>query len=187
MLAMAKTNPSPPLLRSLKIQDETASMVPAVTTISPTEMPRPTLPQLDRLHQAIETSGIPRLDLAAHTAHHFCRGMYARELRVPAGYVVVGKMHASENFFLLVSGECSISTNDGIRRLRGPVLAVTKPGDKRVCFAHTDVVMFNFHTRTDEAEDIKVLEARYVVPREEEHRALEWLADANRKTLEGIR
>lgn len=177
LLTALKPNQSYPMSVKFSIQDETDSLVPAVTMMSPTEMPCPTLPQLERLHQAIETSGIPQLDLAAHTAHHFCRGMYARELRVPAGHVVVGKMHASENFFLLVSGDVTISTNDGVRRLRGPVLAVTKPGDKRVCFAHTDVIMFNFHTRADEAEDLKILEARYVVPREEEHRALEYLTE----------
>lgn len=140
-------------------------------------MPCPTLPQLDRLHRALETSDVPKLDLDAHTAHHFCRGMYARELRIPAGYVVVGKMHASENFFLLVSGEVTISTRDGMRRLTGPVLAVTKPGDKRVAYAHTDVIMFNFHTRADDAEDIEILESRYVVPQEEEHRALAYLTE----------
>lgn len=140
-------------------------------------MPTPTIAQLDRLHSALESSNAPLLDIDAHTAHHFCKGLYARELRIPAGYVVVGKMHASENFFLIMSGDVTVSTATGMRRVQGPLLAVTKPGDKRVAYAHTDTIMFNFHTRADEVEDPELLEARYIVPRAEEHRALEYLSE----------
>ena len=170
---MSRTNAN--LKRSLVVVDQTQVLVPPTPLMSPERMPSPTLAQLDRLHDAIAASGLEQLDVDAHTAHHFCKGLYARELRIPAGYVVVGKMHASENFFLIVSGDVSISTRDGIRRVQGPLLAVTKPGDKRVAFAHTDTIMFNFDTRADEVEDPKLLETRYVVPRDEEHRALEYL------------
>lgn len=97
--------------------------------------------------------------------HHFCRGLYARELFVPKGCTLVGKKHAQQNFFLLLSGEMSVSMADGsIARIRAPFLCVTQPGDKRVGYAHEDSVCINFHPNPDDEQDLNVLEARYITP-----------------------
>ena len=143
------------------------------------------LNKVQKLERSIKKE-LPCYDLEQLTAHTFCEGMYARELFIPAGAVIVGKMHAKENFFLLAMGELSMLTSDGIKVIRGPHLAVTKPGDKRVAYANTDAICYNFHLNDDDERDMQVLEQRYIVPAELE---LEWagnpaLLESGLKALE---
>lgn len=106
-----------------------------------------------------------QLNEADYTSHHFCAGMYARQLCVPKGATIVGKQHAKQNFFVLVAGEMSVSTADGsIVRIRAPFMCVTQPGDKRVGYAHEDSICINFHPNPDDETDMEVLEARYILP-----------------------
>ena len=105
-----------------------------------------------------------RLDVDALTSHHFCAGMYARELRIPAGAVMVGKVHAQQNFFVLVKGAITLATPDGPVTIRAPYMVVTQPGDKRAVFAHEDSICMNFHPNPDDEQDLAVLEQRYITP-----------------------
>lgn len=98
------------------------------------------------------------------TTHHFCAGMYARELFIPAGAVIVGKTHAVQNFFILVKGELLLASPEGPVRVRAPFMAVTQPGDKRAGLALEDSVCLNFHANPDDEQDLEVLETRYVIP-----------------------
>lgn len=143
------------------------------------------LPQKQKLEAAIKAE-LPCYDLDRLTAHHFCEGQYARELFIPQGAVIVGKMHAKENFFLLAMGELAMLTPDGVRLIRAPYLAVTKPGDKRAAYAIEDTICYNFHLNGDNERDMEALERRYIVPAELE---LEWagnvgLLEAALKALE---
>ena len=98
------------------------------------------------------------------TAHHFCGGLYARELFIPAGMTVVGKQHAQQNFFLLIQGELILATPDGPKTVHAPFMAVTQPGDKRAVYAVTDCICLNIHPNADDEQDIAVLESRYITP-----------------------
>lgn len=141
--------------------------------------PIPSLDQIQSLQNAIANE-LDCYDIEELTTHHFCEGMYARELFIPAGTVLVGKMHAKENFFVLMRGDMTILTPNGVRRVKAPFMVVTKPGDKRVGYAHEDSVTFNFHPNEDDQQDLKLLEARYIVPGDKE---LLWHEDA--KLIEG--
>jgi hypothetical protein len=132
---------------------------------------QPSLSALERIHQleaAMIREGLATFDVDAHTTHHHCKGVYTRQFLLPAGTYAVGKMHAQENMFVIVSGDVSISTDEGVMRIQAPFMCVTKPGTKRVAFAHTDTVMLNFHANPDDVQDMEVLEARYVIPHEKE-------------------
>lgn len=115
------------------------------------------------LERAIPAA-MPVYDIDKLTTHHFIPGMYARRLDVPKDGVIVGKMHASHNFFLLAKGEMTVSTDSGMRRIKAPFLAATKPGDKRVAYAHEDCVTFNFHVNPDDEQDMVLLEQRFILP-----------------------
>lgn len=130
--------------------------------------------KVQKLQQAIAEE-LPCYDVEELTSHLFCDGLYARALFIPKDTVVVGKMHAQENFFFLASGEMSITTDTEVIRIKAPFIAVTKPGSKRVGYAHTDSLTYNFHANPDNETDMKLLEARYIVPAENE---LEWRPDA---------
>lgn len=141
---------------------------------------------LDRIHELEHQIAelLPaQLDIDRVTAHHHCDGVYARQLFLPAGTIAVGKMHLEENFFLLVSGEVTMATDDGPVRLTAPFMCITKPGSKRIAYAHTDVVMLNFHANPSNERDVERLEARYVVPHDMESEMLALFTE-DRKQLE---
>jgi hypothetical protein len=128
-----------------------------------TESLPPTLDQIRALEAAIKAE-LPTYDVEALTRHHFCEGMYARELFIPAGGVIVGKTHARQNFFLLARGDLTVWTEQGMKRVRAPFMVVTQPGEKRVGYAHEDSVTLNFHANPDDCADMAVLESRYIIP-----------------------
>jgi hypothetical protein len=123
----------------------------------------PTLDHVRQLERAIR-SDLPQYDIDALTSHHFCTGMYARELFIPKGGVIVGKMHAQPNFFFLAVGEMTLWTDHGMKRVKAPFMCMTKPGDKRAGYAHEDSITFNFHSNPDDCTDLVELEARYITP-----------------------
>lgn len=92
--------------------------------------------------------------------HHFSRGVYARELRIPAGTTLTGKVHKFENLNILSQGEMSVSTENGVERVMAPFTIVSPPGTKRVAYAHTDCVWTTIHGTSE--TDLEKIEAEFV-------------------------
>jgi hypothetical protein len=123
----------------------------------------PALTIVQRLEASIRD--LPdQFDIDAHTSHHFCDGMYVRQLDVPAGVTIVGKTHASRNLFLLVKGSMWLATDDGPALIEAPFMVTTEPGTKRAGYAETDCICMNFHSNPDDERDLVVLESRYIRP-----------------------
>jgi hypothetical protein len=103
------------------------------------------------------------LDGDKMTTHHFSDGIYARQYNQIAGSLVISKIHAMENFLILLSGECVISTGDKTETLVAPHIVKTMPGMKRAVLAITDITMITFHPNPDNERDMSKLEARYII------------------------
>lgn len=112
------------------------------------------------------------------TIHHFAPGLYAREVRIPAGATVVGKIHRTEHMNILSEGEISVMTEEGVKRLKAPCTLISKSGMKRVGYAHSDVVWTTIHPT--EETDLAKLEDILIAPSFE---AL--AAPVDKKLLEG--
>jgi hypothetical protein len=91
------------------------------------------------------------------TIHHFSDGIYARELRIPAGVCIVGALHKTRHFMMVSKGRCSIATHEGSTVVEAPYIVETQPGIKRVVYAETDTVMITFHV-TNETDIEKIAE-----------------------------
>lgn len=91
------------------------------------------------------------------TEHSFGPGFYARTITIQAGATVVGKVHATEHIFMVISGDITLSTEQGMKRVQGPYQVVCQPGVKRVGHAHTETVCTNIHITNE--TDLDVLEA----------------------------
>jgi hypothetical protein len=89
--------------------------------------------------------------------HHFSDGVYARELRIPAGVCLVGALHKTNHFFTVSQGECVAVTHDGREEIQAPYIGQTFPGMKRVIYAITDTVWTTFHV-TEETDVDKIAE-----------------------------
>lgn len=99
--------------------------------------------------------------------NHFSHGVYARELFIPAGTIITGKIHLHENLNVLLSGEISVLTHDGsVKRLSAGYVEVAPPGMKRVAFAHTDTRWLTVHGTHE--RDVDKIEQEFVVRTEQE-------------------
>lgn len=79
---------------------------------------------------------------------HFWSGdVYCRELFMPAGALVVGRIHKFDHMEIMVSGNVSLSTNDGsVEHLTGYNIFEAKAGKKRVLYMHEDTLWITCHS-----------------------------------------
>lgn len=129
--------------------------------VAPVELPRmPTLAQIHALEDVLFSG--PTIDMDPNTSHHFADGLYGRELFIPAGTILTGKMHRGRHLNVLAQGDITVWTEDGMKRLQAPAVIVSEPGTKRVGYAHTDTVWITIHA--SEETDLAALEAELIVP-----------------------
>lgn len=102
-----------------------------------------------------------KLDIEAVTFHHFASGVYCREMRLPAGYVLVGKIHKTENMSVLLQGHIRVTTETGTTELHAPQIMVSAPGTKRVGYAITDTIWLSLHAVGNE-RDLCAIEERFI-------------------------
>lgn len=122
--------------------------------------------QLARLETAIRCSGTVR-ELSVF--HHFSKGIYARELHIPKGTVLVGKIHKHPNLNIISKGDISVLTDSGIQRLGLGTHLVSCAGIQRAGYAHEDTIWTTIHG-TDET-DLALIEAHFIAQNEAEYLA----------------
>lgn len=110
------------------------------------------------------------------TRHYFAGGVYEREILVPAGTLITGKIHLTEHLAKLVSGVLRIWSESEQGVFTGPVTFISQPGEKRLGYAETDVVFSTFHY-VGENTDVDEIEKALVVDTIEQFNALTGRAD----------
>ena len=91
--------------------------------------------------------------------HLFSEGMYVREVTVPAGTLVIGKIHKHEHPAFLLKGEAFVITEyDGIKEMKGPCSFISPAGVKRAVFAKTELVWTTVHLNPENITDLEKLE-----------------------------
>lgn len=96
------------------------------------------------------------------TTHHFAPGVYAREIFIPKGTLLVGKIHRTEHINIVSIGDITVVSEAGLVRLKAPHTLISKPGTKRVGYAHEDTVWITIHP-TDET-DVEKIESILIAP-----------------------
>lgn len=91
--------------------------------------------------------------------HTFADGLYAREITIPKGVLLTGKIHNAEHINIISKGEISVLTEDGPKRIKAPCTIVSRPGTKRVGYAHEDTVWTTIHAIGTLPQDVEALEA----------------------------
>jgi hypothetical protein len=85
----------------------------------------------------------PQLDLPL--VHHFAEGVYGRELHIPKGTLLTGKIHKYSQLNVLVKGKILVLVGDHVEELEAPMILVSPPGTKRVAYACEDCVWLTVH------------------------------------------
>jgi hypothetical protein len=96
--------------------------------------------------------------------HTFSNGIYARELTIPEGGLIVGKIHKTQHHNFLLKGEIIVLTEEGkVNLLQAPCTIVSEPGTQRVGYALTETVWTAVHLNESNTQDIELLEKENVV------------------------
>lgn len=103
--------------------------------------------------------------------HHFAPGAYGREILLPKGVLVIGKIHKHAHLNLVMKGKVTVGTEDGVRHIEGPLVFVSKPGTKRVVYAHEDTIWVTVHL-TD-SQDLDEIEDQIIAKSYEDYDALQ--------------
>lgn len=101
-----------------------------------------------------QVAKVPQVDCPLQ--HSFIDGVYVRTIFIPAGTVIVGKIHKHSHANILSKGRVSVLTEDGgLEHLEGPLTMTSPAGCKRAVYAHTDTTWTTIH-RTDETDLEKI-------------------------------
>jgi hypothetical protein len=114
--------------------------------------------ELMRLEAAMKE--MPQLEIPVR--HWFAPGMYAREVTIPAGACVTGKIHKYPHLNIISAGDISVLTEEGVKRIQAPFTLLSPAGVKRVGFAHTDTVWTTIHASIE--TDLAKLEEHFIAP-----------------------
>lgn len=100
--------------------------------------------------------------------HYFADGLYAREITIPSGTVLTGKVHRTRHLNILSRGTITVwSEAEGTKQLTAPATFVAEAGSRRVGYAHTDVVWTTVHATSE--TDLEKLETDLIEPHRNPH------------------
>lgn len=103
-----------------------------------------------------DTEGLP-------VEHLFGGGMCIRQMFLPKGTIVVGKIHRHAHPNFLMSGEVIVVTEGGGREhIKAPHSMISKAGTKRVVYVIEDAIWAVVHKT--ETTDPVALEAEVIAP-----------------------
>lgn len=119
----------------------------------------PTREAIQRLED--ELRKYDQLDLPLK--HTFAPGSYAREIFLPAGCLVVGKIHKHAHFNIVTRGLVSVVTEFGLKEIdarEAPVTFVSQPGSKRALYVYEDCIWITVHLV--QSDDLAAIEREII-------------------------
>lgn len=93
--------------------------------------------------------------------HRFADGVYLREIFMPKGTRIIGKIHATEHFNVLLTGKVTVITAEGTEHIEAPYTFISKAGVQKVVIIHEDCTWQTLHV-TDKT-DLKEIEKEVIV------------------------
>lgn len=120
-------------------------------------------PSLQQLKQ-LQDWGAEQPQVECPVEHFFAPGLYTRKCTIPAGSVVVGKMHRHQHPTFLMSGTVRINTDRGMETITGPHIWISQENAKRALVTLTDCVFATVHLNPTDTTDLEAIEAAVIVP-----------------------
>ena len=104
--------------------------------------------------------------------HHFSPidekygcGTYAREMFIPKGTIIVGKIHRHQHLNFIMKGKVSVATEFGKKYFEAPCIFVSEVGLKRAVYAEEDTIWATVHmTEHLGKENLDKIEQEVIAP-----------------------
>lgn len=126
--------------------------------------------RIDELEESMRQQE-DQVDIASmDVRHHFTNtGLYAREMVIPKGTLITGRIKKHEHISVISAGLVTEVTEAGVTNIKAPYTMVSLPGTKRVVLAHEDTVWVTIHATTktdlDEIEDELIASSHSDMPK----------------------
>lgn len=134
-----------------------------LVTLPPANLPAPIarskIMAIQRACQALPDG--QRMDESPPLKHWLAPGIYAREIHLPAGTLVVGKIHRHRHFNIISQGRITCYTEFGLETLTAPASFISEPGTKRVVYTHEDAIWTTIHPNPNDETNIAKLEEMF--------------------------
>jgi hypothetical protein len=111
---------------------------------------------MDRIREGV--AALPQVPF--EPSHFFADGLYARQVVIPAGVMLVGKIHLTGHINVLLEGEIDVMTHLGVDRYKAPAVIISQAGEQKIGHAITPCTWITIHATTE--TDIATLEAQLV-------------------------
>lgn len=90
---------------------------------------------------------------------------YAREIFLPKGSLVIGKIHRHQHLNFIQKGKVSVATEFGLKYFEAPCIFVSEEGLKRVVIAEEDTIWVTVHmTKHTGEENLDKIEDEVISP-----------------------
>lgn len=94
--------------------------------------------------------------------HYFAPGMYAREMFIPKGAKIVGKIHRHSHLNTITYGDICVATFEGVERHIGHKTLVSPAGVQRVVYAQANTLWTTYHLTNE--TDLTKIEEELIMP-----------------------
>jgi len=112
--------------------------------------------------------------------HRFTEGLYLREILMPKGTRIIGKIHATEHFNVVLTGSCTVITAEGREEIIAPHTFISKAGVQKVVIVHEDCRWQTLHV-TDKT-DLKEIE-KDVIAEDYDHLLIDGLLSRTKELI----
>ncbi len=96
--------------------------------------------------------------------HHFAPQVYGREILLPKGITVVGKLHRHAHLNIVLKGHCLVVTEFEQKELQAGDVFVSQSGIKRAVYALEDTVWITVHPNASNTTDLQKIEDYVIAP-----------------------
>ena len=101
--------------------------------------------------------------------HTFSDGIYVREIFLPKGVTVVGKIHKHDHPNFLRVGQVIVATENGLETITAPCSMISPAGTKRVVHALQDCIWVTVHTNPTNTKDLVKIEDHVIAKSYDEY------------------
>lgn len=88
-----------------------------------------------------------QIDISEMGINHYITdsGLYARELFIPKGTVITGKVKKHQHVGVLSQGFVTSVTDTGVKHIKAPYTMISMADTKRIVIAHEDTIWTTIH------------------------------------------
>ena len=104
------------------------------------------------MNQIVETNTAPS---GLPLTHTFSDGVYAREIFMPKGMIVVGHTHKTKHLNIVSTGKAKVWYNGSVKEITAPYTFESEAGMRKVLYIEEDMFWTTIHI-TDETDILKL-------------------------------